>query len=115
MQLPVIHLNGSSREHLLDVNVKAHVLLTAALEANNKAREALRAAANALSQASPNLRDYYPLGDAAGIAALQEHAERASILRKVEREQELHCLAIDAVATELAAVVAHLQPVTSVQ
>ena len=67
--LPTIHLNGSCPSHLLEE-------YTAALSAVVSAREAL-------AKCSPNARDYYPQGDAAGRLALSEHMARLSALDAV--------------------------------
>jgi len=67
IRYPVIHLNGTSARSLL--------------RQYTEARNALRSALDAVSNAAPNARDYYLLGDAAFPAANKEHVER---LRKLE-------------------------------
>lgn len=74
MILPTIHLNGTSREALL-----------AELE---RASSALRHALDALVQASPNARDYYPQGPAAFTQAISEHEARCAKVRAVKDEIE---------------------------
>jgi hypothetical protein len=69
MTKPTIHLNGTSAESLL--------------EALNKACTAIRSARNALGEAAPNARDYYPQGDAAFPAAVREHRARDLALKTV--------------------------------
>lgn len=72
MRKPTIHLNGTSRQRLLDD-------LTAAADAM---REAHRAVCNA----SPNARDYYPQGSDAFGAADDEHRARLARLESVLAE-----------------------------
>lgn len=67
MQLPMIHLNGTPRERLADQ----------LLEAGN----ALIAAIDALSQAGPNARDYYPIGPSAIKIAIREHEDRLRMVK----------------------------------
>ena len=74
MQAPLIHLNGTSRQSLLDQLCDAG--------------EAVRKAMDALCQASPNGRDYYPLGPEAYKRALDEHQSRYDRLTSVRRELE---------------------------
>lgn len=72
MITPTIHLNGTSRETLL-------AQATNATEALTDAIEAMRAMA-------PNGRDYYPQGDNAIRAAIQEHSARIVKLNEVHAE-----------------------------
>lgn len=66
---PTIHTNGTSAE---------------ALEAQlENAGHALRAALDALGEAAPNGRDYYPQGPDAIRVAVAEHAARVAALRDV--------------------------------
>jgi len=77
MILPVIHINGTGRESL------AQRVLAA--------REALRNALDALNEAAPNGRDYYPLGECAFRQAAREHHARIGKLVSVADElEELH-------------------------
>lgn len=79
MMFPMIHLNGSSPERLLDDLAAAHDSLTQAVDA--------------LRRAAPNARDYYPLGAlhdlqshfgvAAHTVAVEEHDARLTKLREV--------------------------------
>ena len=69
---PTIHLNGTSKESLLDQVTDA--------------REALNAAIGALNNAAPNARDYYPQGDSAFIQATLEHRNRVTKLVAVCNE-----------------------------
>jgi hypothetical protein len=61
-QAPLIHLNGSGRQRLIEQLTDVHEAATALLEA--------------LSRATPHGRDYYPLGDAAFRRAQAEHRAR---------------------------------------
>jgi hypothetical protein len=70
--LPTIHLNGTSRDALA--------------ESYANAGGAVRAALNALVEAAPNARDYYPQGGDAFTAAAAEHNARCAALRKVLEE-----------------------------
>jgi len=78
MTLPTIHLNGTPGERLLDQVTDAGSAVYKAIEA--------------LSQASPNARDYYPQGPGAFAAADDEHTARCVKLREVF--DELQALAI---------------------
>ena len=71
---PLVHLNGTSREALLD--------------GYTNACHALRSAREAVIEASPNARDYYPLGNDAYRKAEKEHVARLQKLEDVRRELE---------------------------
>jgi hypothetical protein len=64
--VPTVHINGTSRDALV--------------EQNESARNAVRVAINALEAAQPNARDYYPQGDGAFRAAMAQHTERLTLL-----------------------------------
>ena len=64
---PTIHLNGTSREALL--------------EQYRDACDAVRTAMKAVADASPHGRDYYPQGKEAINKAIDEHVDR---LRRLE-------------------------------
>lgn len=72
MVKPMIHLNGTSK----DVLAKQY----------NDAATVLRGALQAVDDAAPNARDYYPMGDAATLQAVREHAERLKKIRSVLEE-----------------------------
>jgi len=74
MRKPTIHLNGSSQ-----------LSLAAGYE---QAYHAIQAAIDAVSETSPNGRDYYPQGQNALTEAVAEHTARLSALGKVKREIE---------------------------
>lgn len=77
MQIPCIHLNGTSKERLIEALCEASYALNAAYEA--------------LKQTAPNGRDYYPLGPQAMKQAEEEHFAR---LRKVDEvKNEIDALA----------------------
>lgn len=57
----LIHLNGTSRADLLDLQ--------------RKAVDALRTAIGAVADAAPHGRDYYPLGPEAYMETRKAHAE----------------------------------------
>lgn len=75
MQAPLIHLNGTGRNEL-----------TRQLE---EARDAVYTAILKLRDASPNARDYYPLGKEAFKMASLEHQSRLNHLQEVMEELEL--------------------------
>jgi len=74
VQIPTIHLNGTSGE------VLRHQHRTAV--------EALRRAVEAICDATPNGRDYYVQGDEAGRAAQRAHEARIASLRQIREELE---------------------------
>jgi hypothetical protein len=66
---PSIHLNGTPAERLLDQYCDAG--------------KAIRQAIDALNDARPNPRDYYPQGDNAYATAAKEQEARLDKLREV--------------------------------
>lgn len=72
MRAPMVHLNGTSQQALLD--------------AYRDAARAVSRAIDALAATAPNGRDYYPLGDGALREALEEHRARLLKLTAVENE-----------------------------
>jgi hypothetical protein len=81
MMTPTVHLNGTSREELM-----------------NQLLEAIRAidnARNALARARPHDRDYYPQGDRAIGEALLEHTARMRSLCQVAEQLEWIAMAVD--------------------
>lgn len=82
MTLPTIHLNGTSKERLVD----------ALCDASN----ALNEAYEALKQTAPNGRDYYPQGNDALAAATSEHMDRLRRLDAIKDEVDQLAMAIDA-------------------
>jgi pantothenate synthetase len=64
MMMPTIHLNGTSREELIEQHVAAVAALNRALEA--------------MARAAPHGRDYYPQGAGAIQQAIQEHNDRVA-------------------------------------
>lgn len=72
MRVPTIHLNGTSQERLLEVH--------------ENAGRALGAAIDALSDAAPNGRDFYPQGEQALSEAMREHRARMEKLNEVRSE-----------------------------
>ncbi len=70
--VPTIHLNGTSREAILD-GIAATI-------------RAIDRALDLLCQSAPNARDYYPQGPGAFEQAHREHAKRAERLRSVRDE-----------------------------
>jgi hypothetical protein len=81
MQLPTIHLNGTSKERLI--------------EALCEASQALDLAFSALKQTAPNGRDYYPQGPEAIHKATEEHLARLRRLDDIKNEIDALALAID--------------------
>lgn len=80
MITPHIHLNGTSADRLIE----------AAANAYDKLEEAYQA----LKETAPNGRDYYPLGDGAMKAAVEEHLDR---LRKIDAVKDELQHIIDAI------------------
>jgi hypothetical protein len=80
MMIPTIHLNGSSRERLL--------------QGYCDAANAIRAAMDVLQEHSPHGRDYYPQGDGAFAKASDEHRARVLALDAVQAELARIALAI---------------------
>jgi hypothetical protein len=72
MMTPTIHLNGTSRDALLEQ----------ATDAGNAIRQAMKA----VEDAEPNGRDYYPQGSDALSKAQKEHVARLVKLRSVYDE-----------------------------
>jgi hypothetical protein len=72
MQLPHIHLNGTSAQSLLDQYVAAG--------------QAVHNAVTALSAVDVNGRDYYPISSQATSIAVSEHRERLDKLRSVHSD-----------------------------
>lgn len=72
MMLPTVHLNGTSREALLEQTRTAYGAVQDALEA--------------VAQAAANARDYYVQGPDAYNTARREHDERLDRLRSVMTE-----------------------------
>lgn len=81
MIIPTIHLNGTSKESLIEDLCAAS--------------NALRAAYDALKQTAPNGRDYYPQGPKALEDATAEHFSRLSRVDSVRQEIESLAIAID--------------------
>ncbi len=80
IQVPLIHLNGTAAESLLEAIENAHAAIGDAL---HKMREV-----------APNGRDYYPLGPEALTRAIREHRERCHALDQVRTELEAMALGI---------------------
>lgn len=72
---PTIHMNGTSREALLDQTT----------EAWGKVNDAI----SALCHMRPNGRDYYPQGSSAYGLADDEHCERITKLNEVLQELQV--------------------------
>jgi len=72
MMHPSVHLNGTSKQSLLDVYTGAG--------------SALDGAMRALGECAPNGRDYYPQGPDALKQAIREHEARIADLETVRRE-----------------------------
>jgi hypothetical protein len=80
LAIPTVHLNGTSREQLL--------------EGLSDAIHAMHEAGRALAKAAPNARDYYVQGAGAINTALNQHEARMTKLREVIRELEQIVFAI---------------------
>src|ERR1035437_1215708 len=80
MQLPTIHMNGTGKQALIDQ-------LTAA-------SDALETAFQAMKQAAPNGRDYYPQGAVAMERAEAEHRDRMTRLDMIKAEVDAMACAL---------------------
>ena len=78
---PIVHLNGTSKQDLLD--------------ARYRAIDALEAAGCTLAQAAPNGRDYYPDGPEAVERATAQHHERMKALKSIIDALHEECRAIE--------------------
>ena len=74
MIFPTIHLNGTSKQQLLDDYCDT--------------RQALDAAMEKMIENGPNARDYYPAGDQAYRQAVKEHHDRIEQIHRVRFEIE---------------------------
>lgn len=83
MQLPTIHLNGTSKLRLIE-NLQA-------------ASEALENAYQKLKETAPNGRDYYPQGSYAMQAAVDQHESRTKRLDTIKTEIDELMIAIDGI------------------
>lgn len=81
MMIPTVHLNGTSKEALVEqlCNVS----------------NALEAVFQALRQATPNGRDYYPQGNTALEEALKEHFVRQNKVDALKKEIDALAEAVD--------------------
>lgn len=75
MMVPTVHLNGTSRDELLNQIRDAH--------------QAVGAAMDALRKATPHGRDYYPQGPDAILSAQAEHEDRMQKLAAVRAQLEI--------------------------
>ena len=78
--LPVVHLNGTSRDELIEQRITFG--------------QALRAALDALAKAAPNGRDYY-VEPGRLEAATAQFQRRADTLRALLKETEAEIEALD--------------------
>lgn len=74
LAIPTIHLNGTSRETLIEQLCDAV--------------HALHEAGRKLAAAAPNGRDYYPAGAGAINVAMDQHEARMKKLREIIAELE---------------------------
>ena len=82
IQIPVVHLNGTSKEELLRLYDDAFTKLESAYQA--------------LKQAAPNGRDYYPMSPFAIAGAQNDHQNRLRLIDSVKHELEEIMTGIDA-------------------
>jgi recombinational DNA repair ATPase RecF len=80
--VPIIHLNGSGKQNLM--------------EARQGLCHALREAERALREMAPNGRDYYPV-DGLFEKAVAQHRQRQQTLQRLLAEIEAEMEMIDAV------------------
>ena len=91
IQCPMIHMNGTSADSLIEDLDAAYTAVGAALDA--------------MRNVGPNGRDYYPLGPEAMEAAQTQHRDRAMRLQTVRDELEAIIGAIEAQETTATVVV----------
>lgn len=91
IQCPLIHLNGTSADRLIEDLEAAYTAVDAALDS--------------LRKIGPNGRDYYPLGPDAMEAATTQHRARAMKIQNVKDELEAIINAIEAKETTATVVV----------
>ncbi len=72
LALPTIHINGTSKSQLLELHITA--------------LQALRSAREALQEACPNERDFYPQGGGAIMRAMEQHVTRLGLLDRITKE-----------------------------
>ena len=81
MTVPIVHSNGTSKEELLDQITKACYAIGQAIDAVNDAQ--------------PNQRDYYPLPSEAWSQAQADHIARLRLLTQLRKEYFNLAIAID--------------------
>jgi hypothetical protein len=79
--IPIIHLNGTSREALLDGYLGVY--------------KALKISIDKIYDAAPNGRDYYIYGEGAFEKARKQHEDRVNKLKLVMEELEYIINSID--------------------
>jgi len=72
MTFPTVHMNGDSKQTLLDQNLKA--------------THAIRDAIDAMHEAAPNARNFYVQGEGAWKAARDEYSNRLRQLDSIRDE-----------------------------
>jgi hypothetical protein len=82
MQLPAIHMNGTSKGDLLEAACDCRAAIVKAFET--------------VHQLGPNARDYYVLGGSYYDVAMREHMDRLTRLRKLIEEFDEIVEGIDA-------------------
>jgi hypothetical protein len=78
--LPVVNINGTKRQVLVDVRIEA--------------RDAVRAAMRALDECSPHGRDYQTAAKGQLEIYRQKHRERYAVLDRMANELEDEAIAI---------------------
>lgn len=86
LEIPTIHLNGTSADRLLEDIYYADAKISEAVEA--------------LAQTAPNGRDYYTKGNGALERAQSQHSARVQKLLDVKKELEQIAEVIDAQVIE---------------
>jgi len=81
MMIPTVHLNGTSKEGLIEQLCEAS--------------QAIELAYSALKRAVPNGRDYHPQGPDAIYKATEEHMDRLHRLDAIKKEIDDLTVAID--------------------
>jgi hypothetical protein len=79
--IPTIHLNGSSKQFLIDQW--------------SKTMEMLRLSMDCMRDCTPNGRDYYPQGEGVTEKARDEHADRSRKIQEVHDELMQIAIGVD--------------------
>ncbi|MFB1500789.1 hypothetical protein [Thiocapsa sp. N5-Cardenillas] len=86
LQMPCIHMNGTSPDNLIEDWIQA--------------RAAVEAAMDAVARCGPNMRDYYPLESGSWERALHQHEARWKQLHAISEELLSMAMKVQAIKDE---------------